>query len=77
VALVPPGVVTVTSTTPVPTGEVALIVVALTKVKLVAAVVPNWTAVAPVKFVPVIVISVPPANGPDVGLRPVTVGAAA
>src|SRR5215472_4471958 len=78
VALVPPGVVTVTSTTPaVPAGEFAVTVVALTTVSPVAAVVPNLTAVAPVKFVPVIVTSVPPANGPDVGLRLVTVGAAA
>ena len=37
---------------------------------------PNFTAVAPVKLVPVIVTHVPPAAGPVVGLRPVTVGAA-
>jgi len=77
VALVPPGVVTVTSTTPEPAGEFAVIEAALTTVRLVAAVVPNLTAVVPVKFVPVIATSVPPASGPDVGLRPVTVGAAA
>ena len=50
--------------------------VALTTVKFVAAVVPKSTAVAPVKPVPVIVTNVPPAAGPLVGLRPVTVGAA-
>ena len=35
------------------------------------------TAVAPLKFVPVIVMLAPPVNGPPVGLRLVTVGAAA
>ena len=52
----PAGVVTVTSTAgPGPAGLVAVIVVSLTTVKLVAAVVPKSTAVAPVKPVPVIV----------------------
>ena len=74
----PPGVVTVTSTTPAAcAGAVDVIVVALTTLKPVAAVLPNLTAVAPVKFVPVIVTEVPPASGPDVGLSPDTVGAAA
>ena len=55
-ALVPPGVVTVTSTAPaLPAGEVAVICVALLTVNEVAAVPPNFTAVAPVKLVPVIV----------------------
>jgi hypothetical protein len=45
-------------------------------VKLVAAVVPNCTAVAPVKPVPVTVTLLPPAVGPLVGLMPVTVDAA-
>ncbi len=50
VALVPPGVVTVTSTVPAPSaGEVAVMEVALLTVKLVAAVAPNDTAVAAVK----------------------------
>ena len=73
----PPGVVTVTSTTPVPAGLSAVIDVSLTTVTFVAAVVPKSTAVAPVKPVPVIVTKVPPAVEPLVGLRPVTVGAAA
>src|ERR1700733_2370043 len=55
-------------------GEVAVIVVALLTLKAVALVEPNCTAVAPVRFVPVIVTVVPPAAGPDVGLTPVTVG---
>ena len=72
----PAGVITVTSTVPVPAGLSAVIVVALTTVTPVAAVVPKSTAVAPVKPVPVIVTNVPPADGPLVGLMPVTVGAA-
>ncbi len=62
-----PGVVTVTSTTPVPAGLSAVIEVSLTTVTSVAAAVPKSTAVAPVKPVPVIVTSVPPAVGPMSG----------
>ena len=58
---VPAGVVTVTSTVPVPAGLSAVIVVSLTTVRFVAGVVPKSTAVAPVKLVPVIVTRVPPA----------------
>ncbi len=76
VALVPPMVTTVTSTVPVPMGDVAVIEVALTIVTPVAFVVPNFTAVAPVKPVPVIVTLVPPVAGPLAGLSTVTVGAA-
>ena len=54
-----------------------MIVVELTTVKLWPALVPKCTAVAPVKAVPVTVTVVPPAVGPEVGLTPVTVGAAA
>ena len=36
---------------------------------------PNLTAVAAVKLVPVIVTGVPPAAGPLFGAKPVTVGA--
>ena len=68
-------VVTLTSTVPVPAGEVAVIEVAELTVKPVAAVAPKVTAVAPVKLVPVIVTVVPPAAGPDVGEIEVTVGA--
>ena len=67
VALLPPGVVTVTSTVPtVPAGAVAVIVVELVTVK-VAAAVPKSTAVAPVKPVPVTVTVVPPALVPELG----------
>ena len=48
--------------------------VALTTVKLVAAVVRKATEVAPVRSVPVIVTWVPPASGPAVGEMAVTVG---
>jgi len=73
--LVPADVITLTFTVPATcAGAVAVLVVALTTVKLVAAVAPNRTAVTPVKFAPVIVTEVPPATGPDVGLSPVTVG---
>ena len=72
----PPAVVTVTSTVPVPAGDVAVIEVAELTVKLVALVAPNFTAVAPVNPVPVIVTDVPPVVGPAVGEIDVTVGAA-
>ena len=56
----PSGVVTVTSTVPVPAGLVAVIWVLDTTSTLVAATPPKSTAVAPLKFVPVIVTVVPP-----------------
>ena len=76
VALVPPEFVTVTSTVPLPAGEVAVIDVALLTVNEVAAVPPNRTAVAPVKLLPVMVTGVPPAAGPLFGEIDVTDGAA-
>jgi hypothetical protein len=56
-----------------PVGTVAVIWVDEFTVKLVAFVVLNRTAVAPVKFVPVMTTVVP--TGPLVGLKDVTVGA--
>ena len=78
VALVPPVVVTVTSTVPpvALAGEIAVIEVALLTVNEVAEVPPNLTAVAPVNPVPVMVTEVPPTAGPLVGEMLVTVGAA-
>jgi len=73
-ALVPPSVVTVTSTVPTPAGEVAVIWVALSTVKEPAALLPNLTAVTPEKLVPVMVTLVPPDVGPVFGLTLVTVG---
>lgn len=74
IALVPLGVVTVTSAMPAPAGEVAVICVGPSTEKLAADVAPKWTALADAKSVPVIVTLVPPAAGPDDGLTPVTVG---
>ena len=76
--LVPPGVVTRTLAVPaVLAGVVQVMLVALTTLKLVQAVPPTVTAVAPVKLVPVRVMLVPPAVGPALGERAVTVGTAA
>jgi hypothetical protein len=74
-ALVPFGVVTcmacVDALCP---GETAVIDVSETTVKLFAANEPNFTALAPVKPVPVTVTVVFPVVGPDVGEIDVTVG---
>ncbi len=72
---VPPAVVTLTLTAPVPAGDTAVIWVAELTMKLAAAVLPNSTAVAPVKSVPVMTTLVPPLCGPDVGTKPVMFGA--
>jgi len=73
VALVPPAVVTVTSTVPMPAGEVAVIWVVLLTMKE-AALLPKLAAVAPEKLVPVMVTLLPPDVGPVFGLTLVTVG---
>ena len=54
----------------------AIMLVSLTTVKL-AGIVPKLTLLAPVKAVPVMVTTVPPADVPLVGLTLVTAGAAA
>ena len=69
---VPPAVVTLSGPVVAPAGTVAVIAVAEFTVKL-ALVPSNPTAVAPVKFVPLIVTLVP--TGPLVGVTLVTVGA--
>jgi len=77
VAEVPPRrVVTVTSTVPgIDTGGVAtLIWVSETTVKEVREMLSKLTTVAPVKLVPVMLITVPPASGPAFGMTEVTVG---
>ena len=58
-----------------PVGVTAVICVGETTTTLVGATPPRVT-LAPVKFVPVIVIAVPPAIGPEFGTTDVTVGAA-
>ena len=60
----------------VPGGVVQVIDVAETTTTFVHAALPTVTAEAPVNIVPVIVIAVPPAVEPDVGLTEVTVGSA-
>ena len=75
--LMPFDVVTVTSTSPGGSaGDTAVIDVAEFTAKLVAAVEPNLTAVAPVKLVPVMVTEVPPAAGPFLGDNFLIVGGA-
>ena len=61
----------------VPVGVTAVIEVALETTTLVAATPPTVTLLASLKFVPVMVIAVPAANGPDDGLTLAIVGAAA
>jgi len=73
---VPPVLVTVTWTVPMPAGERAVIWVELLTVTFSAEVLPNFTAVAPMKFVPVITTLVDEASRPDVGDSVVTMGAA-
>ena len=74
---VPPAVVTVTVAAPAtPAGATAVMEVAELTTTPDAAFTPNFTAVAPVKLVPVMITDVPPAAGPLVGLNNVTVGAA-
>lgn len=74
VVLVPSIFVTVTSTVPLPAGEVAAIEVALVTTNEVAAVTPNRVAVTRVKLLPVMVTDVPPAAGPLFGEIEVTEG---
>ena len=75
----PPGVVTITFTAPKTelAGLTTTIWVAESLIKVVAAAVPKLTAVTSARLVPVMVTTVPPADGPLFGLTPVTVGAAA
>ena len=72
---VPPAVVTATLFAPaLPAGVTAVMLVDETTFTLVAATPPIVTLLAPVKFVPVMVIAVPPRVGPDDGLTPEIVG---
>ena len=74
---VPPSVVSETVFAPaVPAGVTAVTVVELTTTTLVAATPPIVTLVAPVRFVPVIVIGVAPPVGPTAGLTALIVGGA-
>ncbi len=75
-AEVPLGVVTVTSTVPVPLGEVTVMEPVVSAVIVPGLAVPKSTAVAPLRLEPLTVTEVPPAVGPLVGLTTVTVGSA-
>ena len=70
----PPGVVTVTLTVPVPAGLMTAICV-LESAVIFAAVPPKLTPVAPPRLVPLIVTAIPPAVVPLDGDNPVTAGA--
>jgi hypothetical protein len=78
VADVPLGVVTVTSTWAalVPYGAVAVMDVSEFTVKK-AGLLPKLTADAPVNPLPQMTTTVPPACVPEVGVMPLTAGAAA
>ena len=72
---VPPASETLTSTTPVPGGETAVIVVVEVTTTSVACVKPKRTSVVAslaTKLVPVMVTGVPPASGPWLGTIPFT-----
>ncbi len=72
---VPLGVVTATLFAPAAAaGVTAVMLVAETTTTLVAATPPTVTLLAPVRFVPVIVIDVPPRVEPLLGLTDVIVG---
>ena len=73
----PPIVVTATSFAPaVPDGVTAVNDVPAPFTTTLVAVAPPTVTLAPVKFVPVMVIAVPAANGPEDGLTLAMVGAA-
>ena len=75
--LAPPAVVTSTLAVPAaPAGVVQVTEVADVTLKEAQAEPPTVMPVAPVRLVPVMVIDVPPAVGPLVGVMAVTVGAA-
>ena len=73
----PPSAVSDTVAAPaVPVGVTAVTVVAFTTTTFVAATPPIVTLEAPVRFAPVMVIAVPPTEGPELGFTVEIVGAA-
>ncbi|MEI6449727.1 MAG: hypothetical protein WCP98_07220 [Actinomycetes bacterium] len=72
-AAVPPGVATASLPVVAPVGTLAVICVLPTTLKVVADVPLKVTLVAPMKPLPLMVTPVP--TGPEVGVKPVTVGA--
>jgi hypothetical protein len=67
---------TITSIVPLPGGAITVSSVSLITVGVFDLLPPNMTTVAPVKWVPVTVMSVPPFREARVGEMPVIVGAA-
>ena len=74
--LVPPAVVTLTSTVRSSAGAVARMLVGLCTVTAVPARPPNDTVAPAAKPDPPIVTRVPPPDGPEIGATEVTEGAA-
>jgi len=73
----PPNAVSDTVPAPaVPAGVTAVTVVAFTRTTLVAATPPIVTLEVPERFVPVMVIGMPPTAGPELGFTDEIVGAA-
>ncbi len=71
---VPPVVLTWTMLGPAVAAGVTAVIEVAVATTLVAAMLPTFTLVAPVKLVPVMVIVVPPRVEPDVGLTLAIVG---
>ena len=71
----PPGLITLTETAPIPEGATALIELSL-RIVNIARLAPNITSVAVVKPVPVRVTLLPPAMGPKLGDKLISIGAA-
>jgi hypothetical protein len=67
-------VVTVTSTTPLPAGAIAVIAVGESAVICGELFAPKRTLVAPARLAPLIVTAMPPACGPEAGLTAATLG---
>src|SRR5713226_1241590 len=77
VTVPPSGLVTVTSTVPVPGGVSTVIWVVWTGKSMMPWLDPNVTVAPDWKSVPLMTVHCPPCTGPDVGLSPVMVGGTA
>jgi hypothetical protein len=75
IPLRPLAVWTLTSTTPIPGGELVKMRVSSATKKFRTGTVPNWTVVAPVNPVPKIATAVAPAEVPECGSTAPTTGA--
>ena len=70
----PPGVTTTTLCVPAVPVDVTAVICVAVATRPVTALPPTLTLLAPAKFVPLIVMAVPPATGPDTGVTDVMVG---